>query len=101
LAPRKSALILGESSPPRCKVDGSADAIAVHRCGLELSAGEAPIADQGFVGRSLLVGPLEQARLSVGCTCLGRLAPYEEAGDRQTLRPDRPHARHDAPWHSR
>jgi hypothetical protein len=32
-------------------------------CGLELSEREAPIADQGFVGCQLLIGPLKQAHL--------------------------------------
>jgi hypothetical protein len=44
-------------------VHGSADDIALHPCGLALSAREAPIAAQGFVGRPLLGGPLKQARL--------------------------------------
>jgi hypothetical protein len=56
-------LIRGQGSPPRRKVDGSADDIALKPCGLELSEGKPPLADQGFVVCQLLVGPLEQARL--------------------------------------
>ena len=56
-------LIRGEGSPPRRKVDGSADDIALNSYCLELSEGKPPIADQRFVVRQLLVGPLEQASL--------------------------------------
>ena len=53
------ALIRWEGSPSRREVDGSADDIALDACGLELPQGKTSIADQGFVGRQLLVGPLE------------------------------------------
>jgi len=56
-------LIRRQGSPPRRKVDGSADDIALHPCCVELSEGKPPIADQGFVVCQLLVSPLEQARL--------------------------------------
>jgi hypothetical protein len=56
-------LIRGAGSPPRRKVDGSADDIALTSWCLELSEGAPPIAAQRLVVRPLLVGPLEQARL--------------------------------------
>jgi hypothetical protein len=56
-------LLRRKGRPPRCKVDGSTDDRALHPSGLELSEGEPPIADQRFVVRQLLVGPLEQASL--------------------------------------
>jgi hypothetical protein len=52
-----------EGSPPRRKVDGRADDIALNPYCLELSEGKPPIADQRFVVRPLRVGPLEQASL--------------------------------------
>src|SRR4030095_13280199 len=94
LAPLPS--IRWEGSPPRRKVDRSADDIALNTYRLELSEGEPPIADQGFVLCQLLVGSLEQACLYGGFARIGRLAPYEETGDCQTLRSDRPNARRDA-----
>ena len=54
---------LGEGSPPRRKVDRSADDIALNTYRLELSEGKPPIADQGCVICQLLVGSLEQACL--------------------------------------
>jgi hypothetical protein len=93
--------IRGQGSPPRRKVDGSADDIALNPCCVERSEGKPPIADQGFVVCQLLVGPLEQARLYVGFTRIGRLAPYAETGYCQTLRPNRPNARRDAQWNGR
>jgi hypothetical protein len=35
----------------------------LNACGLELSEGKPPIADQGFMVGQLRLGPLEQARL--------------------------------------
>src|SRR5262249_9197873 len=53
------ALICWEGSPSRREVDGGADDRALAACGLELPQGKTSIADQGFVGRQWLVGPLE------------------------------------------
>ena len=91
-------LLGGEGSPARRAVDGCAHDIALDACGLELPEGKPAIADQRFVGRQLRVGLLEQAELSSGVARLGRLAPYEQAGDRQTLGPDRPNTCSDAQW---
>jgi len=67
-------LIRRQGSPPRRKVDGSADDIALHPCCVELSEGKPPIADQGFVVCQLLVSPLEQARrTSVSRVSVGSL----------------------------
>src|SRR6266566_3377763 len=56
-------MCVGGGGPARRKVDGSADDIALNSYCLELSEGKPPIADQRFVVRQLLVGPLEQASL--------------------------------------
>src|SRR5206468_9959137 len=56
-------VIRREGSPSRRKVDGRAGDIALNPCCLELAEGEAPIADQRFVGRQLRVDPLKQAEL--------------------------------------
>src|SRR5262249_54938736 len=89
-------LLSGEGRPARRAVDGCAHDLAWDACGLELPEGKPAIADQRFVGRQLLVGLLEEAELESGCARLGRLAPYEHAGDRQTRGPDRPNACGDA-----
>ena len=86
----------GEGSPARRAGDGCAHDIALDAGGLELPEGKPASADQRVGGRQLLVGLLEQAELSSGVARRGRLAPYAQAGDRQTLGPDRPHAGGDA-----
>jgi hypothetical protein len=89
-------LIGREGRPSRRAVDGRADDIALQACLWELPPGKPSIAAQGFVSLSLLVGPLAEADLSVGFARISRLTPDEQAGHCQPLRPDRPHARHDA-----
>jgi hypothetical protein len=89
-------LLCREGSPSRRAVDGRADDLALQACLWELPQGKPSIADQRFVSLSLLVGPLEEADLSVGFARLSRLTPDEQAGHCQPRRPDRPNARHDA-----
>src|SRR4029450_2330806 len=57
------ALICRGGGPSGREVDRRGGALALDACGLELPEGKTAIADQGFVGCQLLVGPLEQAGL--------------------------------------
>src|SRR5207244_9795767 len=77
-----------EGSPSRRAVDGRADDLALSPYRRERPAGTPALADQRCVGRPRRVDPRKPAELYSGCAGSGRLPPYEQAGDRQTLRPD-------------
>jgi hypothetical protein len=60
---------------------------------VELPQGKAPIADAGFVAAKALLGLVEQASLQVHFVRVRGLAPDEDTGHGQPLRPNRPNTR--------
>src|SRR5262245_173306 len=79
------ALVRWAYRPPCRKVHWATGDIALNACRLELPQGKPPIADQCFVVRELLIDLLKQTGLQVGLARVGRLAPHQQAGHRQTL----------------
>ena len=84
-----------EGSPPRRKVDRSADDIALNTYRLELSEGKPLIADQGSSSASCSLARWSR-RVVRRFRSYRSTRPVRGDRDGQTLRADRPNARRDA-----